>query len=274
MSRDCVDMSDARETDLARELGLEAVAVDIAQLAANHVRSRLGAARTADTKSSPTDIVTDTDIEAERLIRHELKARSPGSSIVGEELADQHGDSSVGWIVDPLDGTINFLYNLPVVSVSVAATLDGTVVAGAVSDVLLGETFSATAGYGARSDGDSIAVSGEHELANSLIGTGFSYDAGRRADEAAVVSRILPAARDIRCFGSAALQLCWVGSGRLDACYQRGLKIYDYAAGALIATEAGADVVQPTDNGHDLLLAATPRLMPTIRDVVVRSPYR
>ncbi|MGB5757551.1 MAG: inositol monophosphatase family protein [Acidimicrobiales bacterium] len=267
-------MSDARQTDLAQELQLEAVAVDVARLAADHVRSRIGAARAAHTKSSPTDIVTDTDLETERLIRHELKARSPRSSIVGEELADQHGDSNVGWIVDPIDGTINFLYNLPVVSVSVAATLYGTVVAGAVTDVLLSETFSATTGRGARSNGVTIAVSGAQDLANSLIGTGFSYDAERRADEATVVSRILPAARDIRCFGSAALQLCWVGCGRLDACYQRGLKIYDYAAGALIATEAGAEVEQPTDNGHDLLLATTPRLLSAVRDIVVGSPDR
>jgi myo-inositol-1(or 4)-monophosphatase len=265
-------MSEAPETDRAQELQLEAVAVDVARLAANHVRSRLGAARTTDTKTSPTDIVTETDLETERLIRHELEARSPGSSIVGEELDDQHGDGDVGWIVDPLDGTINFLYNLPVVSVSVAATLHGTVVAGAVTDVLLGETFSATTGCGARRDGATIGVSGEHELANSLIGTGFSYDAERRADEATVVSRILPAARDIRCFGSAALQLCWVGSGRLDACYQRGLKVYDYAAGALIATEAGAEVEQPTGNHHDLLLATTPRLLPTIRDLLAGLP--
>jgi len=267
-------MSDARGEDRAQELQLEAVAVDVAQLAANHVRSRLGAARAAATKSSPTDVVTDTDLETERLIRRELKARSPGSPIVGEELADQLGDGNVGWIVDPLDGTINFLYNLPVVSVSVAATLHGTVVAGAVTDVLRDETFSATKGRGARCDGATIAVSGEQELANSLIGTGFSYNAERRADEATVVSRILPVARDIRCFGSAALQLCWVGCGRLDACYQRGLKIYDYAAGALIAIEAGAAVVQPTDNGHDLLLATTPPLLSTIQEIVVRSPDR
>ncbi len=264
-------MSEARWEDRAQELGLEAVAVEVAQLAADHVRSRLGAARAADTKSSPTDIVTDTDLETERLIRHELKARSPGSSVVGEELDDQHGESNVGWIVDPLDGTINFLYDLPVISVSVAATLHGKVVAGAVTDVLLGETFSATTGHGARSDGSAIAVSGEHELANSLIGTGFSYEAHHRADEASVVSRILPAARDIRCFGSAALQLCWVGCGRLDACYQRGLKIYDYAAGALIATEAGAGVELPADNGDDLLLAATPRLLSPIRDILAGS---
>ncbi len=267
-------MSDAQATDRGKELQLEAVAVDVARLAAGHVRSRLGTARAADTKSSPTDIVTDTDLETERLIRHELKARSPGSSIVGEELDDQHGDGNVGWIVDPLDGTINFLYNLPVVSVSVAATVHGTVVAGAVTDVLLGETFSAARGRGARRDDVRIAVSGEHDLANSLIGTGFSYDAQRRAHEATVVSRILPAARDIRCFGSAALQLCWVACGRLDACYQQGLKVYDFAAGALIAIEAGAEVEQPSDNGHDLLLATTPRLLPTIRDIVAPSPVR
>ena len=267
-------MSDAVHTDLMQDAELEATAVDIARLAADYVRSRLGAVGATDTKSSPTDVVTDTDRETELLIRRELEARSPGSSIIGEEFADQFGDDNIGWIVDPIDGTTNFLYDLPVVSVSIAATRHGTVVAGAVTDVVRGETFSARAGGGARRDGVAIAVSGEHDFARALVGTGFSYNAECRADEASVVGRVLLAARDIRCFGSAALQLCWVGCGRLDACYQRDLKIYDYAAGALIATEAGAAVEQPGEAGHDLLLATTPRILSTIRDCVVRSPDR
>ena len=260
-------------TDPTTAQELEAVAVDVARRAADHVRSRLGKARATQTKSSPTDVVTETDIEAERLIRHELATRSPGSSIVGEELADEPGDNHIGWIIDPIDGTINFLYNLPVVSVSIAATRHGNVVAGAVPDVLLDETFSAALGVGARCQGAIIATSDKHDLATSLVGTGFSYDAERRAEEATVIGRVLPASRDIRCFGSAALQLCWVGCGRLDACYQRGLKIYDYAAGALIASEAGAAVEQPAED-HDLLLAATPRILSSIRGLLVGPPGR
>ncbi len=267
-------MTGAEQTDLAAARELEAVAVAVARLAAHHVRSRLGKARATDTKSSPTDVVTEADLESERLIRHELTARSPGSSIIGEELDDQPGDSHIGWIIDPIDGTINFLYNLPVVSVSIAATRHGDVVAGAVTDVLLDETFSAAVGGGARREGAPITASDEHDLATSLVGTGFSYEAGRRAEEATVISRILPATRDVRCFGSAALQLCWVGCGRLDACYQRGLQIYDYAAGALIASEAGAAVEQPADNGHDLLLATAPRILSSIRGLVVGSADR
>jgi myo-inositol-1(or 4)-monophosphatase len=265
-------MTDARLSDLTGARELEAVAVDVARLAAVHVRSRLGAARAADTKSSPTDIVTDTDLETERLIRSELAVRSPGSSIIGEEFGDRHGDNHIGWIVDPIDGTINFLYNLPVVSVSVAATRHGVVVAGAVTDVLRNETFSAARDGGASSEGTAIEVSGAHDLATSLVGTGFSYDSSSRTHEAAVVSRILPKARDVRCFGSAALHLCWVGCGRLDAYYQRGPKIYDYAAGALIASEAGAAVEQPPENDQDLLVATTPQLMSAIRGLVAGRP--
>lgn len=262
-------MTDSVGTDRAFAQQLEAVAVDVARLAADHVRSRLGSAQVTNTKSSPTDVVTETDVETERLIRQMLKRRSPGSTIVGEELDDQRGSNQVGWIVDPIDGTINFLYNLPVVSVSIAATHHGEVVAGAVTDILLGETFSASAGAGARSEGAPIVVSGAPDLATSLVGTGFAYDATSRAHEADVASRVIPKARDVRCFGSAALHSCWVGCGRLDAYYQRDLKIYDYAAGALIAAEAGAVVEHPADNDLDLLLVATPGIVSSLRDLVV-----
>lgn len=248
---------------------LESVSVEVAQLAAELVRSRLGTARTTGTKSSPTDVVTETDLEAERLIRHELTTRHPGSTIIGEEFDDQSGDGDIGWIVDPIDGTVNFLYDLPVVSVSIAATHHGTVVAGAVTDIVLDETFSAARGHGARRDGSPIVASNADDLATSLVGTGFAYGAAARAEEAAIFSRILPAARDIRCFGSAALHLCWVGCGQLDAYYQHGLKVYDYAAGALIAAEAGASVEHPADNDRDLLVASAPHISTSLRALIV-----
>lgn len=247
---------------------LESVAVAVAALAAEYVGERAGGSRVAGTKSSPTDVVTETDLAAEKLIRRELEQRCPGSSIVGEELDDTSGSTSVGWVVDPIDGTVNFAYDLPVFSVSLAATIDGQVVAGAVADVIRGEVFSAAAGAGARRDGNPITPSVVDHLGQSLILTGFSYDAAIRAKEAEVLGRVLPAVRDIRCMGSAALNLCWVGCGRGDAFFERDLKVYDYAAGALVAHETGAlvqipvtDVITVAGAEHvadDLVLASAP----------------
>ncbi len=239
---------------------LELVAADVARAAAHYVREHLGQAAAAGTKSTPTDVVTHTDLESERRIRSELLLRCPGSSIEGEEFDDQYGDSGIGWIVDPIDGTVNFLYGLPVVSVSVAATLNGDVVAGAVVDVLQGEIFSATIGEGARSNGAKISCATPTNISQALVGTGFAYDADLRAREADLLTRVLPACRDIRCMGSAALNLCWVACGRLDGFFERHIKTYDYAAGALIAAEAGAVVELPDANDTDLTLAATPQV--------------
>ncbi|MEM9564808.1 MAG: inositol monophosphatase family protein [Actinomycetota bacterium] len=251
---------------------LERAAVEVAELAAELIRESVGRATVAGTKSTVTDLVTETDVAAEKLIRQELERRCPGSSVMGEELADTAGTSGVGWIVDPIDGTVNFAYDLPVVSVSIAATLDGVVVAGAVADVLRGEVFSAANGNGARraSGGDRARRSGRpiatrpiDQLGLALILTGFSYDAEQRAIEAGVLTRVLPACRDIRCMGSAALNLCWVACGRGDAFFERGLNLYDYAAGALIAAEAGARVRLPDPGGSgesidDLVLVSAP----------------
>ena len=225
----------------------------------------------AGTKSSPTDVVTHTDLESERRIRSELLLRCPGSSIEGEEFDDQFGDTGIGWIVDPIDGTVNFLYGLPVVSVSIAATMNGTVVAGAVVDVLQGEIFSATVGEGARSNGSSIKCSSTSLLTQALVGTGFAYDALRRSAEADLLTHVLPQCRDIRCMGSAALNLCWVGAGRLDAFFERHIQTYDYAAGALIAAEAGASVMLPANNLTDLTMAATPLVFDALEDLVGQS---
>lgn len=253
---------------------LESVAVEVAVLAAGFIRDRAGGSAFAGTKSSPTDGVTETDLAAEKLIRRELEQRCPGSSIVGEELADTNGSSEVGWVVDPIDGTVNFAYDLPVFSVSLAATIDGQVVAGAVADVVRGETFSAAIGSGARRDGVGIEPSPIAELGQALVLTGFSYDAATRAREAAIVATVLPVVRDIRCMGSAALNLCWVGCGRGEAFYERDLKVYDYAAGALIAREAGATVALPGTagitvagagaSGDDLVVASVAGVEPAL----------
>lgn len=249
---------------------LEEVAIEVAGHAAELVRGALGRAEIVGTKSTPTDVVTGTDMAAEDLIRRELERRSPGCSILGEEQGLSSGAGDVVWIVDPIDGTVNFAYDLPVVGISLAATIAGRVVAGAVADVLRGEIYSAAVGQGARCDGGTISVGAVGQPAEALVFTGFSYDAARRAAEAETLTRVLPAVRDIRCMGSAALNLCWVASGRGDAFFERDLKVYDWAAAALVAAEAGAVLYLPptgkaTVDGcrhsdDDLVLAAGPGL--------------
>lgn len=247
---------------------LERVAIEVSQIAAALVRGEVGRAAAAGTKSSPTDVVTETDLRSEALIRRELMARCPGSTIVGEEFPDDLGTNTIGWIVDPIDGTINFLYDLPVVSVSVAATIDGVTVAGAVTDVLRTETFSACLRGGARRDDAAISIRSATDLASSLVGTGFAYDAARRRRQARIISELLPASRDIRCMGSAALNLCWVACGRLDAYFEQDTKPYDYAAGALIAAESGAVVELPAQNELDLVIAAPASIYGSLHSLV------
>ena len=248
---------------------LETVAVDVAGVAAAFLRGAAGTGEALRTKSSPTDVVTAVDIQSEELIRGELLRRCPDSSIVGEELAEEVGHSSIGWIVDPIDGTVNFLYDLPVFAVSIAATRDGTIVAGAVADVLRCEVFSASLGAGAHLDGSPIATQAPESVAQALVATGFSYHADRRRTQAAALGRVLPAARDVRVFGSAALHLCWVANSRCDAFFEHDLKVYDWAAGALIATEAGAQVELPSDLNDDMVYAASPSIFDPLRELIV-----
>ena len=190
---------------------LEQIAVAVAIEAADHVRSRAGDWSAPPTKSSPTDIVTQTDLESEELIKARLAVATPDSGFVGEEGGSTEAQRRLQWVVDPLDGTVNFWYGLPVVAVSIAATIDGVVSAAAVVDVERRETFSAAAGAGARANGVPITASTCSELGQALVTTGFSYHAPIRAAQGAVVGRVLPRVRDVRCFGSAALQMCWVG---------------------------------------------------------------
>lgn len=247
---------------------LERVAVDVAVRAADLVRRRLGSPHTVRTKSTPTDVVTATDVEVEALIRRDLQAATPGAAILGEEGAPVSGRTSIGWIIDPIDGTVNFLYDLPVMSVSLGATLDGEVVAGAVVDVVRSEVFHGSAGNGVWRDGVRVSPSATTNLADALVATGFSYAAEVRRSEGVVVGRLLPDVRDIRCFGSAALHLCWVACGRLEAFYQEGLKEWDVAAGAFLASEAGATVELSSKANGGLVLAATPGVFSPLRTLI------
>ena len=248
---------------------LESVAVEVATDAARLVRRGIGHARIVGTKTTPTDVVTATDLEVEDFARAALSARTPGASIAGEEHDALIGHTSVAWVIDPIDGTVNFLYDLPAVAVSIAAKVNGAVVAGAVADVGRGEIFSAAAGQGARRNGHEIHASTAATLADALVTTGFAYSADHREEEATVFSRVLPKARDIRCFGSAALHLSWVACGRVDAFYERGLNEWDIAAGALVATEAGA-LVEPSsqDNGY-VVLASSVSIFDSLRRLVI-----
>jgi myo-inositol-1(or 4)-monophosphatase len=209
-----------------------------------------------DTKSSPTDVVTEMDRRSEALITEWIRAVRPGDTVLGEEGgqtaggrhdSDVAGDrAKVRWVVDPLDGTVNYLYGLPDWAVSIAAEVDGTIVAGVVEVPRFGETFTAVAGQGAwlRRDGNPAAIAlrcnSGVALGQALVGTGFGYDAGRRRVQGEVVAALLPRVRDIRRGGSAAVDLCSVAAGRMDAFFERGLNYWDYAAGGLIAREAGA----------------------------------
>ena len=247
---------------------LEAIAVRVGRMAADMVAAGLGRAVRLRSKSSATDIVTDVDERTEAAIRRALEAAAPGCGIVAEEGGDVRPTADLQWIVDPLDGTVNFSYGLPVYSVSIAAAMAGDVVAGAVVDAVRGEVFSASLGGGARCDGTATGVSDCRDLALALVATGFSYRPPIRATQATIVSAVLPATRDLRCFGSAALNLCWVASGRIDAYFERDTKVWDYAAGALIAAEAGAVVELPCPENDGLTIAAGPAIFEPLRLLV------
>lgn len=226
---------------------LLALAVDTARAAAAVVaRGRATAAEHVAVKSSPVDVVTAVDEESERLIVSRLLAARPDDGVLGEEGGARAGSSGVRWLVDPIDGTVNFLYGLPAYAVSIAAEVDGEVRAGAVLDVATGELFTALAGRGAwltvpgAEEPAALSVSAPPSLGLALVATGFGYDAGLRRAQGAAVAELLPRVRDIRRFGSSALDLCALAAGRVDAYYELGLNPWDHGAGALVASEAGA----------------------------------
>ncbi len=273
-------MTDAPAMPSPEELReLERLAVSVATEAGRLVLDRPGDLGVASTKSSGTDIVTVMDERAQDLIRTRLAAARPADGFHGEEVGGSaRAESSITWVVDPIDGTVNYLYDIPAYAVSVAAVVgDPTVpgswhpVAGAVVGPALGETYRARVGGGAfrrRGQGpeSAIAPSGCTSLALSLVGTGFSYDAALRRWGAQVLVETLPLIRDIRRIGSAALDLCHVADGSLDGYYERGLNPWDLAAGWLVATEAGARAIEvPTS---ELTWAAAPGIAEGLERVV------
>jgi myo-inositol-1(or 4)-monophosphatase len=247
---------------------LERIAAHAARAAATIVTSAYGRPDLVGYKSSPSDVVTQTDLRAEDLIRRLLREETPSAGVLGEEGGATTPAARLQWVIDPLDGTVNFLYGLPLFAVSIAAALDGEVVAGAVVDVLRDEVFSAHLGGGARLNGESISVSACASLEDALVATGFSYRAELRALQGEIAHRLLSRARDLRCLGSAALELCWVACARLDGYFQRDTEIWDRAAGAVIAREAGARIELPCPENDDLMIAAAHGVFEDLRAAV------
>ena len=204
-------------------------------------------------------MVSEADREAEAAIAALLRAERPDDGLVGEEGSDETGASGRRWVVDPLDGTTNYLYRFPAWAVSVALEDEQGGLVGVVHDPLAGETFRAARGGGADLNGDAIRVRDQDRLDTALIATGFGYDPDIRAGQAELLRSIVPKVRDIRRAGAAALDLCFVAAGRLDGYYERGINHWDYAAGALIVREAGGHVL-PLEGGRFGLAAAGPRL--------------
>jgi myo-inositol-1(or 4)-monophosphatase len=255
----------------------------------------------AGTKSSPTDVVTEMDRAAEKLIIAEIRAARPGDAFLGEEGGEERGDARAGssgggsarlgepaqppggapvrWIIDPIDGTVNYVYGLPDWAVSIAAEQSGDIVAGVVHVPDRGEFFTAVRGGGSFLDrpGDSrpgprpLRCASCVPLAQALVATGFGYEAGRRAVQGEVVAALLPKVRDIRRGGSCAVDLCSLAAGRVDAYYERGINYWDRAAGGLIAAEAGARVagLRGKPAGPSLTVAAEPGLFAQLHDLLV-----
>ncbi len=230
---------------------LLALAVTVARAAGAELVSRYGRVEGLDTKSSATDPVSDADRAAESLIVRLLLEQRPDDGMIGEEGAARPSGSGVTWVIDPLDGTVNYLYQLDNFSVSIAAEDGAGALVGAVFDPMRNRMYTATRGGGAFLDGMALAVNEPVPLERALLATGFGYTAERRAAQAAIIARLLPRIRDIRRFGSAALNLCELAGGRLDAYYEEGVQHWDVAAGGLIATEAGALMTKSGLTGAD-----------------------
>ena len=232
----------------------------------------------AASKSSPVDIVTEADRETERLIRDALATARPSDGFFGEESGAEAGTSGLTWVVDPIDGTVNFLYGIPHYAVSIAVVegepdpLTWTALAAVVVNPASGELFTATAGGGAFLGGEPIGVAPAVDLSQALVSTGFAYDAGERGRQGTLVSQLLPMVRDIRRMGTASLDLCFVACGRVNAYYERTLSPWDHAAGALIAREAGATVkgLGNAAPSRDFILAAHPELAVRLEWELVR----
>lgn len=272
----CVAITDVTDNDSDPQI-LLAVAEGLAAEAADFVRRRRAevfggiaergtSGSAVRAKSTPTDPVTVVDTETERLLRDRLAELRPDDAVLGEE---EGGAARVEagrplWVLDPIDGTVNFVYDIEAYAVSVGVQIDGTSVAGAVANVSTGEVFSAAVGHGARVQRAGVSTplrcNPVDDLSMALVGTGFGYAREQRVRQAEVLAGVLPDVRDVRRLGSCSLDLCMVAAGRLDAYYEDGVHVWDWAAGAVIAAEAGARLVLPPVEGgdSDLIVAAAP----------------
>jgi myo-inositol-1(or 4)-monophosphatase len=265
------------------------VAIEAARMAGGLLGERVarGTEQSVSSKSTATDLVSEADLAAERAIRELLKARRPGDGLIGEEGSREDGESGLSWVVDPLDGTVNFLFGIPQWCVSVAVQDGEGVLAGAVYDPNREELFTATRdgasvlqrpGVKVALDGSARAervsagaASGGVELGTAMVATGLAYDASVRAAQARILARLVPRVRDIRRSGSAALDLCWTAAGRYDAYFERTVKEWDIAAGALICERAGLEVLELPAR-QDLpwgILVAPPELAEQLMELVL-----
>jgi myo-inositol-1(or 4)-monophosphatase len=235
------------------------------------------AVRAVRSKSTPTDPVTVVDTETERLLRVRLAELRPGEHILGEEEGGStDGTDGLTWVLDPIDGTVNFVYGIETYAVSVGVQRGGASLAGAVANVPTGAVYSAALGHGASVQRAGVTTrlraSSAVELSMSLVGTGFSYAPEQRIRQGEVLAGLLPVVRDVRRMGSSALDLCMVAAGRLDAYYEDGVHVWDWAAGALIAAEAGAILrVPPADREAGLIVAAAPGIADALTDALRHS---
>ena len=250
------------------------IAVRIArEAAATARRTRAEAITDVRTKSTDTDVVTAADRAVERQVVAALAAERPADGVLGEEYGDsaETAAGAVRWILDPIDGTVNYLYGLPQYAVSLAAEVDGVVVAGVVLNPVTGDEWTATLGGGAWRGGRRLTGSLRTTLDQTLLATGFGYDRARRAHQGAVVAELLTRVRDIRRFGAASIDLCLAAEGSVDAYFEKGLNPWDHAAGGLVATEAGLRVsgLDGAPAGPDMVVAAPPALFDALHDALV-----
>jgi myo-inositol-1(or 4)-monophosphatase len=229
-----------------------------------------GGERALESKSTPTDLVSEADLSSERLIRDALARLRPHDGFLGEEGGGEDGSSGLTWVVDPLDGTVNFLFSIPQWCTSVAVRDNRGVLAGAIFDPCRNELFTATRHGDSLLNGSPLIPSHCSELATAMVATGFAYDASVRATQAEALARLLPRVRDIRRFGSAALDLVWTAAGRYDAYFERTVKPWDIAAGTLVCERAGLSVVElPERPGLPFgVMAAAPALSKELFELV------
>jgi myo-inositol-1(or 4)-monophosphatase len=249
------------------------VAIDAARMAGALLseRARHGEEREVSSKSTPTDLVSEADLASQRAIAEMLAERRPDDGFVGEEEGrSEEGESGLSWVVDPLDGTVNFLFGIPHWSVSVAVRDGEGVLAGAVYDPNRDELFTATREGRPMLNGQAILASARSDLPSAMVATGLAYDAGVREAQAKVLARLAGRVRDIRRFGSAALDLAWTAAGRYDAYFERSVKQWDIAAGQLICERAGLEVreLPVYENLPWGILVAPPALMEPLLELV------